>query len=99
MPHRTCCGVLILQIFWGMHLIHCPVDSLVYLQRVPGGGALENLERADNAWKRLCDATVMPFKEVIRETREPLQAVPGMQHLDVIVLGGVCTHPGRPFRC
>ncbi len=72
-----------------MHLAQCSAESIFNVQRVPGGGALENLERADNAWKRLCDATVMPFKEVIRETREPLQAVSGMQHLDVVVLGGV----------
>ena len=72
-----------------MHLVHCQFEPFFDLQRVPGGGALENLERADNAWKRLCDATVMPFKEVIRETREPLQTAPGMQHLDVVVLGGM----------
>ena len=64
---------------------HCYV---LLLQTTPGGKALENLERANGAWRRLCDADQMPFKEVIRETREPLQGIAGLQHYDVIILGG-----------
>ena len=64
---------------------HCCV---LLLQTTPGEKALENLERADGAWRRLCDADEMPFKEVIRETREHLQGIAGLQHYDVIILGG-----------
>jgi len=58
------------------------------LQTTPGGETLDSLERADSAWRRLCDAEQMPFKEVIRETREPMHGSVGLQHVDVIILGG-----------
>lgn len=56
---------------------------------MPGGRALDNLEKADKAWRQLCDADRMPFREVITETHTPL--IPSdFQAFDVVILGGVC---------
>ena len=50
--------------------------------------AAANLERADTAWQRLCNAERMPYKEVIRETRQALPRTSLQQNVDVVVLGG-----------
>ena len=60
--------------------------SVRVVQTVPGGKAQDNLHRADAAWRRLCEAEHMPFKEVVREVRTSLPT--GHQEYDVIVLGG-----------
>ncbi len=65
-----------------------PSSCACSMQTTPGGKAAENLERADAAWRRLCDAEQMPFREVIRETREPLHGSAGLQHFDAMILGG-----------
>ena len=57
------------------------------MQAVPGGRAMENLDKADKAWRQLCDAERMPFQEVITETKVPLPQ-PCLQDFDVVVLGG-----------
>ena len=59
------------------------------LQTGPGDNAIANLERADTAWQRLCNAETMPYKEVIREVRQHLPQTSLQQHAyDVAVLGG-----------
>lgn len=55
---------------------------------MPGGRALDNLEKADKAWRQLCDADRMPFREVIAETQTPLTPS-DFQAFDVVILGGV----------
>ena len=60
---------------------------------------MENLERADAAWRRLCGAEEMPFKEVIRETREPVHGGAGLQHFDAVILGGTHFFQGLLGEC
>ena len=62
------------------------------LQAVPGNRALANLDNADTAWRQLCDAERMPFREVITETKAPLSQ-PCYQEFDVVLLGG--DYPGN----
>ena len=58
---------------------------------MPGGRAYSSLQKADAAWRQLCEAPhapSMPPKQVIREviSLRPLKA--GVQDFDVVVLGG-----------
>lgn len=80
---------MILEHWLGHHDFRAvPSSCACCMQTTPGGKAAENLERADAAWRRLCDAEQMPFREVIRETREPLPGSAGLQHFDAVILGG-----------
>lgn len=56
-------------------------------QAVPSDRALDNLEKADQAWRRLCESERMPFKEVLTESSAPMKE-PCLQAFDVVVLGG-----------
>ncbi len=67
------------------------LSSACASQSVPGGQAPEALQRADRAWRELCDSEVEAPPTVIRETPAPMP--PCASSYDVVILGGALASP------